>query len=944
MSSSLDEWQAWLEQHFEALAQSRSESGLDIFALEHGLNETAVEEISVQLRLRLKNGLRLSPHWLLWIVYLTEHGYHYEGDEYWPSFEHQTPCWDGKRRYQVKQWFKKFQRTYKGVVPTGRWADHFSIISRPIRHAILPKYLQVQFARTLYYQRHRLISLTPLDAADIGRRLAENAHYASTRFQEFLQQEELTGRIVLALLGGQSVEGSEPIYPLTLQRIVEDLERVRNAREWLDETRRYVKDRFTGIATGLPGTGAASPRGKPPRRDIPQLDVKPKLHLSHRGGGSWIVWAELPSFKEIASLSADIRSFLRATRCCLNGAADFKPGGWLLFGNRKGVLKRWPDPQKPMIRFERPDGNLENILQTECRTNPGPIWLYRIGQDGTAREITGGIVRPKGRYIIVMSEEQRQLRFGIHLLGVDCAGIWAYRLDVPADVSAEFTKWLSILKLQVARTVRVWPAGLPGRGWNGEGRSEWLTTEAPCFGMAHDHPVDGYVLRLDGETEIDIEAGECGDPVFVRLPRLPAGKHILTVEAKRSAALDQVVSTPAAEGHVELRVREPEPWIPGVASHCGLIPNLDPHDADLEAIWRNEVNLSVMGPASRSVTARIRLMDRKGGELLCEQVGDRIELPLQSESWRNMFAKFLQRERNAWVYLEAASGELEISAEELGRVSFRFEHDVPPLRWILDRKQNNIIARLVDDTGLEESEPEVSFFNMESPLIGRRHTCDAALTGQAVEQPGGLLCAKQGNFEDFVVVSCKFTATDFKDLGIDSDLSQLRNSSVLSANILRLYAKWHNARLYGPLVNVRWKKIRSEYLALIYEKLCGKNWAKAEESLSESPDSRLAFDTLLRLIENRSIGFSEMLRRECEQSNSGVRHNATWYAELANKYHVCTDPTLSAFAFSLAMEAHRVPKIFETNLDKLLVAVRANPAVLRGARFLECTASLARQP
>ena len=170
-----------------------------------------------------------------------------------------------------------------------------------------------------------------------------------------------------------------------------------------------------------------------------------------------------------------------------------------------------------------------------------------------------------------------------------------------------------IFKLQIARTVRVWPAGLPGRGWNGEGRSEWLTTEAPCFGMVHDHPVDGYVLRLDGETEIDIEAGECGDPVFVRLPRLPAGKHILTVKAKRSAALDQVVSTPAAEGHVELRVRELEPWIPGVASHCGLIANLDPHDADLETFWRNEVNLSVMGPASRSVTARIRLMDRKGG-------------------------------------------------------------------------------------------------------------------------------------------------------------------------------------------------------------------------------------------------------------------------------------------------------------------------------------------
>ena len=208
MSSSLDEWQIRLEQHFEALAKSRSESGLDIFALEHGLDEDALDEIAAKLRLRLKNNLRLSPHWLVWVVYSTEHGYRYEGDEYWPPFESQTPGWDGKKRYQLAQWFKKFQRTYRGVVPTGRWADHFSIISRPITHAILPKYLQNQFARTLYYQRHRLIGLTALDAGDIGRRLAGNADHVSNRFQEFLQQEGLTGRIVLALLGSKQLEGA----------------------------------------------------------------------------------------------------------------------------------------------------------------------------------------------------------------------------------------------------------------------------------------------------------------------------------------------------------------------------------------------------------------------------------------------------------------------------------------------------------------------------------------------------------------------------------------------------------------------------------------------------------------------------------------------------------------------------------------------------------------
>ncbi len=943
MSDSLDDWQARLEQHFEALAKSRSESGLDIFALEHGLDEVAIEEISVQLRIQLKNGLHLSPHWLLWVIYLTEYGYRYAGDEYWPSFEQQTPGWDGKKRYQVKRWFEKFRELYNGVVPTGRWADHFSIISRPITHAILPKYLQVQFARTLYYHRHSLIGLTA-QADDIGRRLAGNAHHSSTRFQEFLQQEKLTGRIVLALLGEQSVEGSEPIYPSTLGRIVRDLEEVRNAREWLGETRRYVKDRFSGIATGLPGVGAGSTRRERSDRDAAEFDIKPKVYLSHRGGGNWIVWVELPSFKEIASLSANIRSFLRATRCHLNGADDYKPGGWLLFGNRKGVLKRWPDSREPMIRFERPYGHLENLLQTGCRTNPGSIWLYRIGQDGTAREIAGGIVRPGGRYVIVTSEEQSQLRFGMQELDIDCDGIWSYRLEIPPDASAEFTEWLSEFSLQVARTIRVWPAGLPGRGWNGEGRSEWLTTETPVFGMVHDHPVDGYELQLDDEPKIEIEVGTCGHPTFIRLPRLPEGKHILTVRAKRSAVLEKVVSTPDAEGHIELRVREPEPWIPGIASHCGLIASLDPHDADLKALWRNEVGLSVIGPPSRSVTATIRLTDRKGGELLHERIGNRFELPLTSEPWRQKFKQFLRLrpEKNTWIYLEAASGELEISAEELGRVLFRFEHEVLPLRWVLNRDQDNIIARLVDDTGIEDSEPEVLFFNLKAPLSGYHNSCDAALAGQAVEKPGGLLYARRGDFEDSVVVSCSDTLKEFVCLRIDSDLSQLRNSPVLSANDLRWYAKWYNARLYGPLVKIRWEKIIYGYLTLIYEKLCGQNWAKAEASLSESPDSQQAFERLLKLVEKRQTGFSTMLHHECEQLKGGIRHKSMWYVKLAND-HVCTDSRLSEFAFSLATEAHLVPEVFESDLGKLLNDVRENPAVLRGARFLECAAALKRK-
>lgn len=940
MERSLDDWQERVERHFQDLSKKRTEAELGVFAIEHGLENDEVEQISDLLRFRLKSGSRLSPHWLLWIIYSTEHGYKYEGDEYWQSFEAQTPWWDGRHRGRLSRWFNRFQKTYNGVVPSGRWASHFSIISRPITHAILPKYLQFQFARELFHQRVNLSALTSLDPGNVGRRFAGNAHHSSSRFQVFLQQEELAGRIVLGLLGEWPEDGTEPIHPPTLERIVSDLEATRNAGEWLHEARRYVRDRFAGIADGPPrGAPCAAPGGTLGGTE-PAPDVRLKVHLSRHGGGKWIVWAEAPSFKAICSLSSEIRSLVRSTRCQLNGADDFKPGGWLLYGNRRSVLKRWPDPAEPMIRFEQSEALLDNILQTSCRFRAGPIWLFRIGADGTAHEIAGGSLRPGGRYIVVSAEEQADLRFGMHLLDVDCEGMWAYRLDAPDETTADFSEWLSRLRLKVVHTTRVWPAGLPGRGWDGEGLSEWLTTETPIIGMVHDYEVDRYLLNLNGEDEVAVEVDTPGEPVFVRLPQLHMGKHVLTVKARRSAELGAVDLSPEAEGHLELHVREPEPWIPGVASHCGLIGNLEPHDADLETFWRNDVDLSVSGPEGLSVSARVRLSDRKGAEILSKSVGGRMDLPLGPDVWKARFAQFLKVDKNAWIYLGAASGELDVSADELGTLSFRFEHDVVPLRWVLNRDQHKIVARLVDDTGREETNLDIAFFGMKTPVVGHRLSADDVLGGWTVQPPGGLLVASKGTFEDCVVVSTGHTGQGFEGLMVDSDFSRLRSENVLKSGSLILYSKWHNARRYGSIIQTRWGKIREQYLAVVYEKLCGRNWVQAEEDFGRSPTNGRTIDRLQHFIEKRPTSFSAALRRECEQSTDNAFQDLDWFVTLAKQHHACSDVELTRFAYVLAQETHRVPQRFGENLDGLLNAVREIPAVLRGARFLQLMGKL----
>ena len=933
MTGPLERWQERLERHFALLARARADSGFPIFALEHGLNDADLEQISQILRSRLKARLPLSPHWLLWVIYATERGYSYTGDEYWRSFEQQTPEWEFSDRSLIKPWFRKFQKAYHGVVPSGPWAEHFRIIAWPITHAILPRYLQHQFARALYDLRFRLASLASLDPRTVGRLLAVNAQYASTRFQEFLQQEELTGRIVLALLGAEPSQGKESIYPPTLQRIVADLEKVRSAREWLKETQRVVSDRFKGIGrgTGPPAERQRVSGGAAP--DAERIAVRPNLLLRHAGGGRWSVFLEVPSFRSVAALDADIRSFLQHTRCRLNGGNDIKPLGWLLSGSRKGALRRWPDPARPLIQFERPHPRLDHVLESECRVSPGPIWLFRIGSNGMAREIIGRIVRPGHAYIVVAAGELPQTHADMSPCKLDCDGVKSFRLEIPADVTAEMTAWLQGVGLQIARTIRVWPAGLPGRGWDGEGSSEWLTTEAPCFGIAHDHPVESYAIRLNTGPEVVIGTGGGGSPVFVRIAPLPIGTHSLTIKARRNPSLDPIAPSPPATGFVQLRVREPEPWSPGVAAHPGLIVTIDPHDPDLDTFWRNELRLSVVGPESHAVSFTVSLQSADGREILSEHVGAPMDLPVTPDAWRRRFAQFLQSEDHAWSYLEAASGTLAIEGETLGRCVLRFEHDAQPLRWVLRHGHGNIILRLVDDSGQDGTEPEALFYSMERPLKAMQLGSQPALSEIPVGPPGGLFLAKHGAHSDIVAVSTGLTGEGLQGLSVRPAFRELSDGSVTIADALHLLALWHEARLSGFLATVRHRQVIDGFLQAVFGALCGSDWAEGEARFRSNPASPHALEFLKREVDKHP-SFAVVLRQEHSKMDSNAAQGALWFAEVAARYKVCKDHKLCEFALRLASQPHRLPAACGGNLDQLLDQIAKSPAVLRGARLL----------
>ena len=935
MHAPVDILQERADRHFKSLARMRENSGYPVFAMEHGLSVADIDRIKFILRSRRKAHSPQASDWLLWVIYATEVGYDYTGEEYWHSFEEQTPGWEFQDRNKIKAWFRKFQRTYSGVIPSGRWANHFTIITWPITHAILPVYLQRQFARALYDLRYRLAAMATLDPSTIGRLLAVNVHLPGPRFREFCQQEELVGRIVLALLGEEPSEGKQPIYPPTLQRIVADLDKVRSSREWLKETRLFVSDRFKGIGRGARPPIDRPPDGSPKRSepDTSHLAIRPKVLLRHTGGGSWSVLLDVPSFRNVSTLNDDVHSFLKKTRCRLNGGKDMKPRGWLLSGNRKGVLQSWPDTAKPLIQLEEPHPTTDLLLEAECRLSPGPIWLFRIGIDGTAWEIMGHTVRPGCSYIVVTTREPPQAHEHMSLCNLNCDGVKSFRLAIPLHVSSDMTSWLGDLGLQVARTIRVWPTGLPGRGWDGEGSSEWLTTEAPCFGVSHDHPVDAYTLRLNDGSEILIQTDGTGAPLFVRLAPLLAGIHSLTVKARRSHDLEAVASSTPAEGFVQLTVREPEPWTPGVASHPGLIVTIDPSEPDLDMFWRNETRLSVIGPEGYAATLTVKLEAADGHLILMERVGAPFDLPITPEKWRRSFEQFLQRKEYAWSYLEAATGTLIIDGATLGSRSIVFEHDVEPVRWLARRSRNDILVRLVDDTGQEGTEAKVYFCSMERPLEMLPLAPDKALSGLVVDPPGSLFFAEHAGHLDTVVVGMVPTGAGLQSLGFFPSIAKLPRNPQALTNVLRLLARWQEARLSGFLINIRHRQVIDGILAALYESLCGQNWAEAEAQFRRNSKLPRTLENLKARI-GKSPGFAAVLARNRSNIEENSDQRTLRFSDAAARYKVCKDRKLCEFALRLASQPEALSVLPVTELNTLFSEIESNPEILRGARLL----------
>lgn len=240
-----DQHQA-LAERFVDLAQTRGQ--LPVFAIEHGLDEPALEELRRTVSRRIEEDPQLAGAVWAWnylplLVIATEVGYRYRGTgtDFWPVLSQELGIEAGPAfRFGLSRLFElghnKLRLARPGDSP---WERHFPYISWPIGNSVVPLEIQPQLTDALRRAVRAGVSADDTDRLlDYLRALA--AGHASRRFENWLLQRDVALEVMRRLLAPESegwLSGS------LLARVDRDIRKDWGALRAITEARKAVARR-----------------------------------------------------------------------------------------------------------------------------------------------------------------------------------------------------------------------------------------------------------------------------------------------------------------------------------------------------------------------------------------------------------------------------------------------------------------------------------------------------------------------------------------------------------------------------------------------------------------------------------------------------------------------------------------------------------------------------
>lgn len=840
MLNAASTWQLRLQNHFTALSARKRNAGQSIFAIEHALGPEEVKELSALVRAELDlHGLR-SEHWLLWVVYAAECGYRFNGLQFWEDFNEQTPHWYLKGdRQKIREWFRKFQSDFSGIEPQGRWSSHFSIISWPITHAILPRDLQRRLAHALYEAQYELRRIAGCSYVEIGRALRRKVNTGSQRFLLFLEQEALVGQIVTSLLESTE-EAGDGIEKRVLTRISQDLNAMQDAQHWISQAQRTWRSRapqFRVINTtdrsAINLTFADSDKSLPSKT----ITLRPVIEAQNLAANSWRFELTVPSFDKVAALDPHFRDFLGSTRVSIPCAATpMLPGGWLLVGIRKRILKSWPTSGEGLLRFEAPPP-FDGLVNWSLALPSENVWVFKFQSDGTGRLLYSNELRPDCSYLIVSTSELDLSELGIKC---ECIGVSVWEIHLPMVVTPEACAQLESVGLQCARRLTVSAVGMPPLQWSSDCGGEWLSSCRPMLSIARDHQFEGYMLRLDESAIVEVSA-KSACPALVELPFLSPGEHELQIQtfSTTNAGTDLVKRIHAAI-HLPILIRDPKPWVPGEINYPGMFVASAPLNPSIEDFLAGSIDIEVLGSNDVHVIVAIILKDSSGQQLL-KQIVIKHNLPISHEVWKKGYRAFLQESAENEQYYAANTAYLEISSVEYGIYKVILERLFSPIRWSLGNDNGVTSMRLVEH-GVGET-VQASFCDFSSVFTDIVFTPSALCNGLAVSTHGGLFRAKAGPMHTDVIYAPKDIRDGLAALQLPVS-NQTLERVVDFGHVLDRAAVWHAAQPLTYLAKLWQRRLVKELFKRVICHYCGRRWHDAEQALGNDQTDEALWEKL----------------------------------------------------------------------------------------------------
>lgn len=915
-----------LNAHFQILRQQRAPTGSPTFALEHGLSQAELVFLKEQVASSIRQGRVRGDLWLPLIVYASEIGYEYSGDEYWQTFEASTPGWaeHGDRQY-LRARFRQFKECFAGAEPTGAWSQHFSIICWPITHAVLPTDLQRQLAHLLFDSRRALTSELLRDPAELGRHLAARSWHASSRFRSFAQNTRLLGRVAAALLAGDE-ERSALLLDSTLDRIVADLSHERQARSWLRGAKSAAASLrvhgFQGSVGSHDGrSAAASPM--PPAAD-------PHLMLREEPDG-WSAQLELADLSPLAQRLSAISQDLANCRALVAGAAGSPLSrGRVLYPGQRVRLRDWPAGDAALLQLEGATQATNSLLADQCVLSPGPRWLFRLRERGLGTEVRGHGVRAGCRYLLVSEDPLvATLPAWIIPFEIQTRGVLAYELNAPSILDPTALDVLRRIGLRATSDVEISPAGVLAAQWDGEGRAEWLAGELPLLALSSTAAVTSSVWALDGHSyPIDWPSGQ--REILVGLADLEVGTHELHVALNSGDDAQALM-----EGAFEIRIRSPRTRPPSGSLREALAILAAPVTPTLSELWDGRAVIEVLGPTQIDIKLQATLQDRAGAKLAQRSCTG--SLPVEPANWPGLLEDLILSHPDMRdAYDEAEACVLRASHEQLGIVTLRCEREFTSLRWTPARDGTGPFIRLIDNT--EEHNVEVRLFEFASP--DRHRPADLGERAVLRSRAGGLALAQGGETRAAAILPP--TVRDFNDLRVEPRLQSAPRSVEAVRALIALAELWGSAsRPADPFAeHARFKVLRAltRHIAAL---IGGGRWSAIERRVGDEdrPFDQAALEAAVGERSHQRALARDVARWVKLLSSAPLSERVTSLAtalalHARSDAYRSEDPRFAEFLLRLASAPESLADWPEHEIESDLRRVLDAPMLLRAARLL----------